>query len=205
MVTWPFSQRPGWALATLVLIGLISAAGRPVVAETSEVKPSPGRWIPAVYRWYYNPTHAPSWLSADDAKELMIRSARKWDVCGVVMAYQGELPQPPGKIDNINVVGWSLRLPRKLRGLTVGRATEGRLLERDIAIHSDRQEFRRSPRLLEKVVTHEFGHAIGLTHAADCDQVMTLAANCPPIEAENLPLMPQSNDLARCKTIYLRN
>ena len=71
-----------------------------------------------------------------------------------------------------------------------------------MAIRPDREEFRRSPRLLQKVITHELGHAIGLTHSARCDDVMTLAADCPKSDPETLPLSPTANDLARCRALY---
>jgi hypothetical protein len=165
-------------------------------------KPSPGAWPDRVYAWYYNPQYAPAWLTADVAREFMIKASKPWEACGVRMAYQGETDRPPGNIDRSNVVGWSRQMPRQLRGLTIGQAKDGRLLERDIAIRPDREEFERSPRLLQKVITHEFGHAIGLTHSSRCDDVMTLASDCPRANPDSLPLALTSNDLDRCHAIY---
>ena len=170
----------------------------PLPAEAA----SPGGWPDRVYRWYYNPQHAPLWLTPESARELVEAAAKPWAACGVHMAYQGESQRAPGKMDGSNVVGWSLTMPPALRGITRGRAKGGQLLERDIAIRPDRQEFKRSPRLLQKVITHEFGHAIGLTHSARCDEVMTLAADCPKTDPDDLPLALTAPDLARCLAIY---
>ena len=101
-----------------------------------------------------------------------------------------------------NVVGWAPALPGGMRGVTKGRARGRQLVERDISYDSTRREFKEHPRLLEKVLVHEFGHAIGLTHSPVCGDVMTLAADCPRTPASNLPIVPTANDLARCRSNY---
>jgi hypothetical protein len=141
-------------------------------------------------------------MTVDEAQALVQGAARKWGACGVTMTYAGETDRMPGEMDGVNVVGWSTTIPAKLRGLTVGQAHGGILLERDVLIRADRQEFRLSAHLLQKVVTHEFGHAIGLTHSRRCDDVMTLAADCPKVDPETLPVVPTENDLARCSDLY---
>lgn len=176
----------------------------PVYAQAAQrvEAPSPGAWPERVYAWYYNPQHAPAWLTPEAARQLVEAAAKPWAACGVRMVYQGDSERAPGKMDGSNVVGWSLTMPSALRGITQGRAKDGRLLERDIAIRPDRQEFKSSPRLLQKVITHEFGHAIGLTHSARCDDVMTLAADCPKANPDTLPATLTANDLARCRAVY---
>ena len=67
---------------------------------------------------------------------------------------------------------------------------------------AQRPEFEHYPRLLQKVITHEFGHAIGLTHSSRCDDVMTLAADCPKADPDTLPIKLTARDLARCQAIY---
>lgn len=187
------------AACCMVWLCLLSA---PLQAAARTEAASPGAWSDRVYRWHYNSQHAPHWLTPESARALVEEAAKPWQACGVRMAYQGEIGRVPGKMDGSNVVGWSLTMPRALRGITLGRAKARRLLERDIAIRADRAEFQRSPKLLQKVITHEFGHAIGLTHSARCDDVMTLAADCPKTDPESLPLALTAHDLARCQAIY---
>jgi hypothetical protein len=171
-------------------------------AEPKPELSSPGIWPEYQYDWYYNPSFHPSWLSAEQARTALLEAAKQWEACGIKLRYQGETRQAVGKMDGRNVVGWNLTLPKQLRGVTLGQARLGQLVERDIAFRPDRLEFQRHPRLLQKVMTHEFGHAIGLTHSAQCDDVMTLAADCPGQDPETLPLTLTPHDLERCTLLY---
>jgi hypothetical protein len=192
----------------LLLPSLLLALVLPPLAASAqagsghEEKVSPGTWPQRVYRWHYNPRQQPPWLDSTQARSMVLEAARQWETaCGVRMDYRGETDLAAGAMDGTNVVGWR-GLPRQMRGITLGRARAGQLRERDVAFDPRRTEFEREPRLLQKVIVHEFGHAIGLTHSASCSDVMTLAADCPRVPAAALPVTPTTNDVARCVALY---
>jgi|GEM_PF-2949232 len=133
---------------------------------------------------------------------MVQEAAKRWEACGVRMVYEGDMDRAPGVMDGRNVIGWNRDMPSQLRGITQGRARIGTFIERDIALRPDRKEFEPFPRLLRKVIAHEFGDAIGLTHSTRCDDVMTLAGDCPRRNPDTLPLAPTANDLARCHVLY---
>jgi hypothetical protein len=181
---------------------LLSAPAWP--SDLDPQSPSAPVWPDGVFRWQYNPDNHPAWIDARRASSMVQDAARQWEACGIRMEYLGETKRRPGLMDGVNVVGWLAELPRGVRAMTLGRAQSRELIERDIAIDSHRVEFERTPRLLEKVLVHEFGHAIGLRHSPRCDDVMTLAADCPRVPATELPVVPTETDLARCRALYSR-
>jgi hypothetical protein len=198
-----FAAALGAAVLVAVSGGLVVAQER---AAPGVEKKSPGSWPDRTFRWYYNGRHHPEWLSEGEARAWVREAAQKWEACGVKMQYEGETASAPLHRDGRNVVGWREDMPRGVppgtRGITAGPAAHGVLIERDIAFNAGREEFHGHPRLLKKVLVHEFGHAIGLTHSTACNDVMTLAASCRRADPETLPLFPTPHDLERCKALY---
>ncbi len=160
-------------------------------------------WEPPVFHWYYNPKNAPDWLEPSEALELVQRAVTAWQACGPALIFEGETQREAGVMEGVNVLGWRTALGRSQRGVTLGRSRpNGVILERDVVISAQREEFRRSPRLLEKVVLHEVGHALGLYHAPNCTEVMSTGAGCPGLDPNTLPLLPTPGDLAACASRY---
>jgi hypothetical protein len=161
------------------------------------------RWEKSEYRWRYNPASAPSWLTDQEAREIVFAASLSWSACGVKIILDGETDQVPGRMDGVNVFGWSSDHSFRQRGMTIGRSKGALIYEKDVVISSSRQEFARFQILLKKVIMHEFGHALGLSHSKHCSDVMAFGADCPNISPADLPTNPSARDIAECQRLYL--
>ncbi len=160
------------------------------------------RWTPATFRWRYSSALEPQWLAPGAGLALFRRAAEHWKNCGVNIEFAGETAQTPQTPDGVNVLGWAASMAPGMRGITRRRSRGPELLEADILIAAGNPEFRSAPELLSKVITHEFGHALGLVHSPDCRDVMSFGANCRGIPPERLPQQPAPGDLAQCRIRY---
>ena len=169
----------------------------------SNVSPPPlMRWTNSQgFVWRYSELNKPNWLNSEQAQRLFFNAAKAWSNCGVPIQFAGDVQEKAGIPSAQNIVGWSDELPPKIRGLTYRKQASGNILGTSIIINKDNVDIQQDPILLQKVVTHEFGHALGLIHSKGCQDVMSSAAMCgksklPP------PLSPTENDLLECRMRY---
>ena len=170
-------------------------------SDSAATKPVLLKWAPPpTFIWYYSNASKPYWLKPEEGLKLFQNAAMAWQNCGVHIIYGGQTDQNPKPNRDQNIVGWG-ELPGNIRGFTFRSQKGGILSQSDIMINMENFDIKRDPRLLQKVVTHEFGHALGLYHSKGCYDVMSSAAVCgkgdmPP------PLQPTINDLEQCKNRY---
>lgn len=189
--------------ARLACLAAALAGFTAALASDSVPQPADGawRWSEGVYRWHYSRAAQPSWFDPGVGVHLFRSAAEEWAPCGVRIEFAGETDLPPGRMDGINVAGWSAALPPAMRGTTFKRRAGDALIEADIAINAANHPLRASPELLRKVILHEFGHALGLVHSPDCGDVMSFGAACR-LPARELPQRPKTGDLAQCAARY---
>jgi hypothetical protein len=183
-------------LRSIAVALLLIAAAQPCYASGEIPFGSP------VFYWQYNPRFEPEWLLGR-GQELYSAAMQGWEPCGIKFVYTGQTDHLPGQRDGINVVGWDPGLAKGKRGITrrlIGQK-RGLVHEADVALQPNRKEFLLHPRLLHKVLAHEIGHVMGLVHADNCTDVMSVGVNCREVAAEDLPIMPTEHDLLRCRLL----
>ena len=165
----------------------------------------PAYW-PAPLRWRYNSAGAPAQLNANKAATIqqLIDAASKWTAaCGVEIVYDGETTAAPGTMvngvpDRVNVIGWQVPQGGVMAATsdwTDSSASGETLVDADIAISPTTVT---TPEILASLITHEWGHAIGLGHSATAD---TLMAGPPDTAYSNLSTLT-SDDVQGCRCLY---
>ena len=162
------------------------------------------RW-PATYQWKYNPAGAPAQLDKASVVATLQSAFDKWtSQCNVKHQYAGETATPQHATDGVsapdyeNVVGWG-SLPQNSAWTydwwKVNASGAGELIDVDVELNvSDVTSLAE----LDRVATHEFGHAIGLNHSNVDAAIMA----GPPLTSYNMLVGPQADDIRGCRCLY---
>ena len=162
------------------------------------------RW-PATYQWKYNAAGAPAQLDKASVVATLQAAFDKWSAqCNVKHVYAGETSTPQHAIDGVqapdyqSVIGWGALASNSAMTYDwwqVNAAGAGELTDADIALSvSDVTSLAE----LDRVATHEFGHAIGLNHSNVDAAIMA----GPPLTAYNMLVAPQADDIRGCRCLY---
>jgi hypothetical protein len=184
----------------------------PAASASARVRPdflfifgNPARW-PGAIGWSYNPAGAPAaFSSVSGTVSAIAAGAGKWsDVCGVQFAYQGTTTVAPdteinGKPDFVNVVGWGSLGTSVLGATDAFYSPTGSppfpIVDSDIILSVDLVT---SNAAMDRVATHEWGHALGLGHSNLNDQVMS---GTPDSQYNSLTQL-QPDDIRGCRCLY---
>ncbi|MGI8895044.1 MAG: matrixin family metalloprotease [Casimicrobiaceae bacterium] len=171
---------------------------------------SPATWQGPL-RWKYNHANAPPAFAANKTGAIAQIHATlgKWTaVCAISFAYDGETFAVPNTLvadsrsgvqpDGENVVGWGPISPGRAAETYGWYAQVGAqlaLIDADI-VYSTTHVVNAGQ--LDRVSTHEWGHALGLAHSNDGGAVMA----GPPDSAYNGLADLQSDDVRGCRCLY---
>ena len=168
------------------------------------------RWAGALH-WKYNHANAPAPLAGNKTAVVaqLRNSFDKWTAqCGVTYMYDGETTVPPNTVvndpvygphgDGASVVGWGPLEP-SLGGWTydwyVQSGSERVIFEADITLSMTNV---RSMEDVDRLMTHEWGHAMGLDHSNIESTIMA----GPPMTHYNGLATPQPDDVRGCRCQY---
>jgi len=188
-----------------------AAGGTPAAApKYAYLFPPPTRWQGPV-RWTYNHANAPA-AFADAPHAVVERIQRAFDrwtsQCGIRDAYAGATdvapnndatdPANPPAADGISVVGWGTLAPSLGAWAYAWYVADGdrrTIVEADVTLSIDNV---RTLDDVERLMIHEWGHALGLDHS---DVEAAVMAGPPATHYNGLASL-QPDDLRGCRCAY---
>ncbi len=196
--------------------GDIPAKSAPVEQPQYVLHQARARLIPAVLQVYYNPTDAPAHWDLASMLALLQRTANKWsDVCNVrieVIGTTGVKPvmqkQSAVDVDGLSVIGW-LVFPTDLASFSGNvswwyRTNADRLpaiVDADMGLNLSRvSRFTGESAALNLggLLTHEWGHMLGISHSNTSQSVMFAA----PYNSYTFQNSLRGDDAAACADLY---
>jgi hypothetical protein len=191
---------------TLILLGNQKVSGQQPVdtdLKDTNLQNIYPYWPHKNFEWYYSAANEPNWLEKEQGLELFKNASEAWESCGPKLMFKGILATKGTSGDKINVFGWG-ELNPSIRALTYRamRKNSSVIFESDIEVNSRNVDIKSNPILLQKVITHEFGHALGLLHSETCDNIMSSASECGKKIANPPPINPTQDDWAQCNIRY---
>jgi hypothetical protein len=160
------------------------------------------RWTGPL-RWRYNHAGAPASLAIDKAAIVaqITKSFEKWSSqCGITYVYEGETTVAPNSTapDGVSVVGWGAIDPGLGAWTYAWYQQNGNdrvIFDADVTLSTTNVA---SLADLDRLMTHEWGHAMGLDHSNTESAIMA----GPPSTHYNALVTPQSDDLRGCRCQY---
>lgn len=137
------------------------------------------KWPGGQYRYYFNPANMPSTLKEADVLAAMQTAAARWaGMCAINFIYMGTTTITPNTRitlalpDRVNVWGFSTLTGdiAQFTGFAPWTVSDGTIIDADILLNNTNPDW--TPVMVESVMTHEIGHAIGLSHSNVSASVM---------------------------------
>jgi len=176
----------------------------PEERESAQYVSSGESWPGGVVNWYYNPVNQPFSLRTADVLSTIQLAASRWaHMCNLTFNYMGTSTVNRNfqgdTVDRINVIGWG-SFPTSLSsasGVTYWNYSRSTLAIVDADIYLNTQ-YIWSIRDVDAVMTHEFGHLIGLDHS----DVKSAIMSADPYNSYEYQRTLRGDDVAGCTKLY---
>lgn len=161
-------------------------------------------WAGGQINWYYNPQNQPTNLSTTEVVAAIQRAATRWSgMCRVTFNYLGltstlpNLDGPASTVDQVNVFGWGLLEGDNAPYSAVTKSwwIGSSYIDADIVMNT--AQFWTLAEL-EGIMTHEIGHALGLSHSDVPASVMYAS----PYHSTSYMITLRGDDANGCAVLY---
>jgi hypothetical protein len=161
-------------------------------------------WAGGQINWYYNPLNQPTNLSTTEVVAAIQRAAARWSgMCRITFNYMGltstlpNLDGPASTVDQVNVFGWGLLEGDNAPYSAVTKSwwIGSGYIDADIVMNT--AQFWTMTEL-EGIMTHEIGHALGLSHSDVPSSVMYAS----PYHSTSYMITLRGDDANGCAVLY---
>ncbi len=162
------------------------------------------KWTGAQVNWYYSPANQPGNLGTADVLNAVQVAAARWSgMCNVTFNYLGLTNVAPNMygdsttVDQVNVFGWGVLQDSdaSFSALTKSWFVGASLIDADIMMNTLQSW---TILAVEAIMTHELGHAIGISHSNVAASVMFAS----PYHTVNYMRVLRGDDADACAALY---
>lgn len=162
------------------------------------------KWLSGTMQWYFNPANVPSGLTADQVLAATQKTTTKWSqMCNIQFQYMGTTGVSNDKSDLMSVWGFSAFDPSLslYSGWTPTRVqanldgSNAKVIEADMQLNMAKTW---TEEILEGLLMHEIGHAIGIGHSDQAAAIMSAT----PYNLASYNRTLRTDDITACTSLY---
>lgn len=169
------------------------------------------RWSNNIVNWYYNSENQPASFNTNDMVSKITAAADAWaSVSGLRFQYQGVTTTSPFTLnDNIIVIAWgNSKTPgwdfnnSQVGAYVTYSCNGGNNKDAYMMLNTDRVAGGQPIQSWQGLITHEFGHIVGLDHSSTCESVMAGDAHGCSYQSTVYQETLRPDDIAGIQSLY---